>query len=201
MTPEEKATKDSIAEEVEVKIETGDKETETTEKSAEEPKDEVICEDMASQLEAYKKEAAESHDRFLRTSAELENFRKRTAREMEEFRKYANESLIRELLPIVDNLERAMESAVGRDDVHNVVVQGVEMTLREILKVFEKFSVTPIESLGKPFDPTYHQAVMQEEVNTGPENMNLKELQKGYLIHDRLLRPAMVVVSKATEKK
>ena len=110
--------------------------------------------------------------------------------------KFANENFVKAMLPVVDNLDRAIESSSNDKHVNTSVVEGVSMTLKEILKVFEEFSVKPFESLGKTFDPSLHQAVMQEEGETYPDNTVLKELQKGYMIHDRLLRPAMVVVSK-----
>ena len=153
-------------------------------------------ESIESKLETSEKAARESYDRFLRVSADFENFKKRSARESADFRKYANESLIRELLPVVDNLERAIASTVSKSDGNNFV-EGVDLTLKEILKVFERFVVKPIDAIGRPFDPTFHQAVMQEETDDQPENTIIEELQKGYTIHDRLLRPTMVVVSRA----
>jgi len=148
-------------------------------------------------LETAKQEAKDNYDRFLRQTAEFENYKKRTAREMSDFRKYANETIIRELLPVVDNLERAIESSGGDEKSDSCVVEGVEMTLKAILKVFDQFQVNQLESMGKPFDPVFHQAVMREESETYPENTVIKELQKGYLLHERLIRPAMVVVSTA----
>ncbi len=157
--------------------------------------------EMEARLESLEKEAKESYDRFLRVSAEFENYKKRAAREMNDFRKFANESFVKAMLPIVDNLDRAIESSSNDDHAQNSVVEGVNMTLKEILKVFEQFNVKPFESLGKAFDPALHQAVMQEETVDHPENTILNELQKGYMMHDRLLRPAMVVVSKTTESE
>ena len=152
--------------------------------------------DMEERVESLKKEAAENHDRMLRVAAEFENYKKRAAREMNDFRKFANENFVKAMLPVVDNLDRAIESSSNDKHANSSVVEGVSMTLKEILKVFEEFSVKPFESLGKTFDPSLHQAVMQEEAEAYPDNTVLKELQKGYMIHDRLLRPAMVVVSK-----
>jgi molecular chaperone GrpE len=143
-------------------------------------------------------EAKENYDRYLRLAAEFENYKKRTSREKDEFRKYANESMIQELLSVADNLERAITSIKDDENASDLVLEGVDMTLKEILKVFEKFKVIPIKALGEPFDPAFHQAVMQEETDLQPENTVLSELQKGYMIHDRLLRPSMVVVSKST---
>ncbi len=151
-------------------------------------------------LDRAVKEAKENYDRFLRVSAEFENFKKRMAREKEDHRKYANETLLKALLPVVDNLERAIEAAGTESLAEDPFVKGVKLTLAEILKVFETFSVRPISALREPFDPVYHQAVMQEASDTHPDNTVVQELQKGYLIHDRLLRPAMVVVSKGSGK-
>ncbi|MFH1976635.1 MAG: nucleotide exchange factor GrpE [Pseudomonadota bacterium] len=142
-------------------------------------------------------EAKQTYDRFLRVSAEFENYKKRSAREMIEFRKYANESLITELLTVVDNIERAISTSSSDDQANICIIEGVSLTLKEILKVFDNFGVTPIESLCKTFDPNFHQAVMQEESEEHPDNTVIAELQKGYMIHDRLLRPSMVVVSKS----
>ena len=156
--------------------------------------------EMEARVESLEQEAKEAHDRFLRVSAEFENYKKRAAREMDDFRKFANESFVKAMLPVVDNLDRAIESSSNDEHANTSVVEGVNMTLNEILKVFEQFGVRPFESMGKTFDPGFHQAVMQEENEDHPDNTVLNELQKGYLIHDRLLRPAMVVVSKTKEK-
>ena len=157
-------------------------------------------EDLADKLRAKEQEAQENYDRLLRVSAEFENYKKRASREMEEFRKYSNQSLIKEMLSVVDNLELAINSTDGQKAIDKGLLDGLEMTHREILKVFEKFKVKPISAEGQPFDPTFHEAVMQEETDDFPENTVINELQKGYLIHDRLLRPAMVVVAKPKKK-
>jgi molecular chaperone GrpE len=114
---------------------------------------------------------------------------------MEEFRKYANQSLLKEMLSVVDNLELAISSSNDGENADKNLIEGLNLTLNEILRVFEKFNVTPIEAQGKTFDPAYHEAVMREETDDYPENTVISEFQKGYLIHDRLLRPAMVVVA------
>jgi len=156
--------------------------------------------EMAAKLEAAEKEAGANYDRFLRISAEFENYKKRKDREATDFRKYAHEALVKELLPVVDNLERAVETSADHEDAVNCILEGVDMTLKEILKVFEKFAVKAVDAVGNPFDPTYHQAVMQEESEDHPDNTVIKELQRGYTIHDRLLRPSMVVVAKAVSE-
>ncbi|OQW97033.1 MAG: nucleotide exchange factor GrpE [Desulfobacteraceae bacterium A6] len=155
---------------------------------------------LEEKLKNSELESKQAYDRFLRVSADFENYKKRTAREMSEFRKYANESLISEMLSVVDNLERAIISSTVNDKVNNCLVEGVDMTLKEILKVLENYGVKPIESLCKTFDPNFHQAVMQQESEEHTENTVIAELQKGYMIHDRLLRPSMVIVS-ATKGK
>lgn len=142
--------------------------------------------------------ARENHDRFLRVSAEFENFKKRSAKEASDFRKFANESLLRELLHVVDNLERALETCDASGGV-DAIREGVVLTLKDLLKVFDKFSVEAVDALGKPFDPAFQQAVMQEASATEPDNTVVRQLQKGYTLNGRLLRPAMVVVAKAID--
>ncbi|MCF8110213.1 MAG: nucleotide exchange factor GrpE [Desulfobacteraceae bacterium] len=155
-------------------------------------------EELKKDLASAKAEAAETYDRLLRLSAEFENYKKRVQRQMEDHKKYANEDLIKDLLSVVDNLERALNATGERKkDTDASMAEGIEMTLNEILKILKKYNVTPVEALGKPFDPTYHEALMQEETDEYPENTVIGEMQKGYLLHDRLIRPAMVVVSKA----
>jgi len=155
-------------------------------------------EQLKKQLEEAKQEISQEHDQLLRLSAEFENYKKRVSRQMEDFRKYANETLLKDLLSVVDNLERAINTSGEKSDepVQSCVIEGVEMTLNEILKLLSKYHVTSIDALGKPFDPIFHEAVMQETSEEQPENTVINEFQKGYLIHDRLLRPSMVVVSK-----
>jgi molecular chaperone GrpE len=150
---------------------------------------------LEEQLASAERLAQENHERFLRAAAELDNFRKRKEREISDLRKYANQTLLRELLGVVDNLERALAASLESDEPESLMT-GVEMTLKELLKIFDQFGVQPIESLQQPFDPNLHEAVMQEASDDVPANTVLRELQKGYLLRDRLLRPAMVVVSK-----
>jgi molecular chaperone GrpE len=159
-----------------------------------------LQEELAEKLKSKEQEAQEHYDRLLRVSAEFENYKKRASREMEDFRKFSNQSLIKEMLSVVDNLELAINSTNGHKGIDKGLVDGLEMTHREILKVFEKFNVKPISAKGQAFDPAFHEAVMQEESDHHPDNTVLNELQKGYMIHDRLLRPSMVVVAKSKEK-
>jgi molecular chaperone GrpE len=162
----------------------------------------AVEESLEERLTVANAKAEENYDRFLRVTAEFENYKKRMEREMNDFRKFANESLIKDILPIVDNLERALEIPYGdNENAFNGMLEGVQMTLKGLLESLEKFGVVPIDSLDKPFDPNFHQAVMQEESEGHPDNTISKELQKGYMMNDRLLRPAMVVVSKKPDSK
>jgi len=157
--------------------------------------------ELEAKLAKAQEQAKEHHDRMLRMAAELDNYKKRAARELDDMRKYATENLVRQLLTVVDNLERAIASASPDSRNGQSVVDGVVLTLAEINKILEKHHVTPIEALGEPFDPAFHQAMCQEEWPDKPANTVVQEFQKGYLMHDRLLRPAMVVVSKNTKNE
>ena len=144
-------------------------------------------------------EAQEYYERLLRCAAEIENLKKRQEREKSELLQFANENLIKELLPVVDNLERALEH--GRQlDAPAPMLEGLELVHQGFLKALTRFGVTPIESVGQPFDPAFHNAVMQEESMEAEDSTILKELQKGYLLQNRLLRPAMVVVARNNQK-
>lgn len=156
--------------------------------------------ELENRCETAEQESRQHYERLLRVSADFENFKKRSLREADDFRKYSNELLLLELLSVVDNLERAIQSTGSENSTAGCVIEGVEMTLKALLKIFEKFSVKLIEAVGKPFDPNFHQAMMQEASDLYPENIIIREFQKGYLLHDRLLRPSMVVVSKGPDK-
>jgi len=156
---------------------------------------ETQANELEERLAAAETALAEEKERFVRLYAEFENYKKRSAREIKDYRKYANETLIRELLPIVDNLERALQSSGAAAGDANCIIQGVEMTLKEILRALEKFHVQPIQSVGESFDPNYHEAVGKEASAEYGEGTVVREYQRGYLLHDRLVRPAMVVVS------
>lgn len=155
-------------------------------------------ESLEAKLESAESKAQERYDRLLRLSAEFDNYKKRTSREMRDMVKYANEKFVVELLSVVDNLERAIESA-SDDSSDTPLLQGIQLTLSEVMKILERQNVKPVESMGNPFDPNFHQAMMQEAVDDQPPNTVVREMQKGYTMHDRLIRPAMVVVSKAKE--
>jgi molecular chaperone GrpE len=156
-------------------------------------------EELKNLLAEKTKEAQENYDRYLRLAAELENIKKRQEREVAELRQFANENLLKELVPVLDNLERALEHG-RQSEAPEALMEGLDLVNQDFLKVLGRFGVTPINSVGERFDPAYHHAVMEEEAPEVEDQTVLKELQKGYLLQNRLLRPAMVVVSRNTEK-
>ncbi len=155
--------------------------------------------ELEKQLEEKTREAAENYEKFLRSYAELENFKKRIQREKEEAIRFANEELVKELLPIIDNLERALEQVEGSGDV-NSLKEGISLTLQQFLKTLNRFGLEQITSVGERFDPNKHEAVAVEDTKEHDDGIVLKEFQKAYFFKDRLLRPAMVTVSKGEGK-
>jgi molecular chaperone GrpE len=145
-------------------------------------------------LAAKDEEAKANWDKFVRERADLDNYRKRVQKEKEELLKYGNESLILEILPVLDNMEQALSHA--SEEIQGAVVEGVRLTHDMLLAALKKFGVTPVEaSVGGAFDPAYHQAMCQvESCDQGP-NTIVAELRKGYLLNERLLRPTMVTVA------
>jgi molecular chaperone GrpE len=157
-------------------------------------------EEIKKKLEEKEKEIKEHHDRLLRLAADFENYKKRAAREKEDWTKFANEDLIRAILPFVDNLERAVDHAQKVADT-GVLIEGVRLTIQQILQALNKFGLSSFQSVGKPFDPTLHEAMLVVETDKHEPNQVVEEFQKGYLLNDRLLRPATVSVSKPPEKE
>jgi len=140
------------------------------------------------------KREEELYERLLRMTADFENYKKRVAREKQDFAKFAYEDLVASLLPVIDNLERALAHCEESKDI-NALADGVGMIHRQIRDVLKKFGVRVIESVGKSFDPTKHQAVQMMASKEYKANTVIQEYQKGYFLHDRLVRPAMVVVA------
>jgi len=150
--------------------------------------------DGASEAERLRRELAEANDRALRVQADLENFKKRTMRDKSDALRFANEGLLRTLLPIIDNLQRAIDHARSSREV-DAIVQGVDLVLRSFLDVLERHGVKPVDAQGRSFDPSRHEAIGHVE-STEPANTVIAEHQRGYTLHDRLLRPSMVTVGK-----
>jgi molecular chaperone GrpE len=157
-------------------------------------------EELRKKLEEKEKELKEHHDRLLRLAADFDNYKKRAAKDKEEWTKFANEDLIRAVLPFIDNLERAINHAQKVSDT-GVLIEGVRLTLQQLLQTLNKFGLSAFESLGKPFDPAVHEAMLVIETDQHEPNRVVEEFQKGYLLKDRLLRPATVSVSKAPDKE
>jgi len=134
------------------------------------------------------------NDKYLRHAAEFDNYKRLAQRDQREQIKFGNEQLLKELLPTVDNLERAIKAA-KTDGSNDSLIQGVDLTLKQLLTVLGKFGVQAIETVGKPFDPSAHQAVASVSSNKVPAQHVVEEFQRGYRLHDRILRAAMVTVS------
>ncbi len=177
---------------------TSELKTQKSKKKKEEIEKEI--QELKIKLEEKEKEAKENYDRMLRLAADLENYKKRALKEKEDWRKFANEDLIKAILPFVDNLERAVNHAEKVEDA-NVLIEGVRLTLQQLHQTLNKFGVSPVESVGKPFDPTIHEAMVVIETDQHEPNQVLEEFQKGYFLNDRLLRPATVSVAKLPKKE
>ncbi|MEK7306278.1 MAG: nucleotide exchange factor GrpE [Nitrospirota bacterium] len=134
-------------------------------------------------------------DKYLRICADFENYKKRSMKEQMESAKYANERILKELLPAIDNLERAILHSKETSDLKGLV-EGVELTYKQFLDSLGRFGVKVVQSIGEPFDPSRHQALGQVESDKHDENIVIEELQKGYLLEDRILRPALVNISR-----
>ena len=136
----------------------------------------------------------DEHERLLRTAAEFENYKKRAVKEKEDTRKFGVESLLKEFLPVADNLDRAIDAAAAATEPKQIV-DGVKLVQKLFESVLAKFGVTSFSALGQPFDPTVHEALMQMDSDAAPGTV-VQEMAKGYKLHDRLVRPAAVVVAK-----
>jgi molecular chaperone GrpE len=152
---------------------------------------------LEEQLVISQVEAQKNWDLYLRERADLENFRRRAQREKEDLSRFANENIIKEIVPVVDNLERAVAHARQESGDAEGLLQGVEMTLSMFAKALDKFGVTPFNSIGEAFDPARHEAMGQVESTEHLPNTVVHEMQKGYLLSSRLLRPALVMLAKA----
>lgn len=150
--------------------------------------------DLVKMLEEKQKEFDDLSQRYLRLAADFENFRRRTRQEMEEVRRTAAERLLQEIIPILDNFERAIASA--RTMFPDNVVTGIDMIYRQLWNVLSQEGLQAVESTGKPFDPQYHEAFEQVETDEFPDGTVTEEIQKGYLLHGKVIRPALVKVAK-----
>ena len=166
--------------------------TEISDTSADNMETALVEEDL---LEKERIRAQNMEDRFLRVNAEFENYKKRMIRESSDRLKYFNLDFIKELLPSLDNLERAISHAKSENNDVDSMIEGLEMVNKMTHEVFEKFGVSRVDTIGEVFDPNFHQAVGVVESDSVPENHIVEECLGGYLLHDRIIRPAMVRVS------
>jgi len=172
-------------------IEVVNDEDETT---SDDPSDEMKIKQLEEALEKVTQEKAELYDRMARTQAEYENFKRRTLKERSEERKYKAESLANELLPVLDNFERALQ--VETTEGNKQLYEGISMVYNQFKEALASQGIEEIEAEGKPFDPNLHHAVMQVEEASEESNIVLEQLQKGYKLNDRVIRPTMVKVNK-----
>jgi len=163
------------------------------------PKKEKLA-GLEAALKKAEEEIATLKDEKLRLHAETENFKRRITKEKADFQKYSDEKTVAQLLPVIDNLERAVAHAKEAGET-GALLEGVEMTLALFAQMLEKMGITTVEAVGEAFDPQRHEAVQQIESADHEPNVVVSEFQKGYMLHERLIRPAMVVVSRPPVKQ
>jgi molecular chaperone GrpE len=157
----------------------------------------LIIENLEQQLQEVTAKSEENYDQFLRARAEMENLRRRTDRELTNAHKYAVEKFAKELLAVIDSLQLGIQASESDDPEVVKLREGGELTLKLLVDIMEKFNIKPVGEIGERFDPEYHQAMTtQPSTDTEPDTV-VQVMQKGYQIHDRLLRPALVIVSTA----
>ena len=164
------------------------------EKVAQEPEDDAEENVGPNTLPEAQETIAELNERIVRLTADFDNFRKRAQRDKDEARQFANQGLLEKLLPVLDNFEMALTAVKGADPS---VRDGVQMILDQLLSVLKESGVEPVDALGQPFDPNLHEALSQEETTDAEEGTVVQQVQCGYKLNDRLVRPARVVVAKA----
>ena len=180
----------------------GDENEETSESKIEKSAEETQESDqdisrMQQELEEARSENSAAADMMLRLAAEMDNYKKRVAKERESLIKFGSQGIVQELLPILDNFERAIESADKLSDFDSFL-EGVGMIFKQMYDALERKGVRRIDAVGETFDPNIHEAVVQVASQEYPENIVVEELQKGYMLHDRVIRPSMVAVSKGS---
>ena len=182
----------------EVESKTKEKDEVQQEEHKKKKKKDAIIEELQKSLEEKEENIKTLQDKLLYLQADFENFKKLKIKEKQEILMFGNEVLIRQLLPVLDNLERALEHVSKTEDFKSIE-EGVEITLNEFLKVLEKSGVTRVDALGKKFDPNIHEALYQEEKDDVEPDTIVSEFQKGYMLNGRLIRPSRVSVSKKPE--
>lgn len=170
--------------------------------SADQAQEMLSLEELQQQLDAALIDAAQAKDQQLRIQAESQNIQRRAKQDVEKAHKFALDKFSNELLPVVDSLERALETAPpAGEEASKAMHEGIELTLKMFLDVLKKFNIEQLDPVGEPFDPQYHEAMAMQESQDAEPGTVLAAIQKGYVLNGRLVRPAMVVVSKASATK
>jgi len=191
---EEKSIED-LPEEVNVE-EGGDLSLEDESQNEKEiPLSDMTKKQLIEKISEVQASADNNMDSYLRSQAEMENMKKRFQKDKQDLVKFGNETLTKQLLPVADNLEMALDHSKDENSIE-ALREGVDLTLKGLLNVLEKAGVELVEAVGAPFDPNFHEAVSEQEDDRAEPGTVLKELQKGYLLNKRLIRPAMVIVNK-----
>jgi molecular chaperone GrpE len=164
------------------------------------PLEEMSKAQLIEKIETLQEQVEKNYDLYVRSQAEMENFKKRTAKEKEDTVRYANETLIKEILPVIDNLEKAISHA-HQDNAVAALREGIELTLKGLKASLKKAGLEEVEAQGNNFDPCFHEAVSEMVDERAKPGTVLQELQKGYVLNGRLIRPSMVVVSKRKDTK
>lgn len=156
---------------------------------------EAVQEEAALDAEKLAAELADLNQRFLRVAADFDNYKRRTVQEKEDLIKYSNAKIMGELLPVLDAFQLALKNPGESQEAQNVI-KGVEMLYRQIMQVLEQAGMSKIEAVGQPFDPKLHEAIMQVDDDSVPEDTVVEELRAGYVLNERVIRPSMVKVSR-----
>jgi molecular chaperone GrpE len=157
--------------------------------------DQLTKEELLEKLQELQKESEKNYDLYLRSQAEMENVKKRNRKDKEDWLKFATESLIKEILPVLDNLEKALSHSKNENTVH-ALKEGIHLTIKGLKDTLSKSGLGEVKALGEPFDPCFHEAVSEMDDPKAKPGIVIKELQKGYTLNSRLIRPAMVVVNR-----
>lgn len=194
-SPEKIIEEDSLEE---IREQPGERDTEGDKEKSEIPLEKMTKGQLLNRVKEVQETADKNFDLYVRSQAEIDNLKKRFLKEKTELCKFSNESLIKKLLSVGDNLEKAISHSKD-DNSLDVLREGVELTLKGLMDILEKEGLESVKALGEPFDPNFHEAVSELQDNSAKPGTVIQELQKGYTLNERLIRPAMVIVSKKDE--
>ena len=176
------------------------KPSERSKKGRQKQVEEMTKQELIEKLKDTEQKAQENYDLYMRTYAEMENVKRRGVKEREELAKFANESLIKEILPVIDSLEKALAHVQDGNNPSGLA-EGIELTLNGLMSTLEKAGLEEVEAMGKPFDPNFHEAISLQADDTAPPKHVIMEMQKGYLLNGRLIRPSIVVISQGNSDR